>query len=197
MAFLRVSDRHKHLLLAFDSSACGGPALCRTLGLTPLLLPAPLYVLDLQLVSIGINVLPYLQSGADGREQGAGAGQGYNEQSQPGHPLASAGCTFKSTMRPKILAAARGVLCLERACRAVLMEEGRAPGPAKETMNTADLDNGGLLQLQQDTMSRQDNELEELERSVNSTKVGVQGASKLGYLFHDLSLAGQDGWQGH
>ena len=38
-------------------------------------------------------------------------------------------------------------------------------------MSTADLDNRGLLQLQQDTMSRQDNELEALERSINSTKV--------------------------
>ena len=51
------------------------------------------------------------------------------------------------------------------------MEEGRAPAPGRETMSTADLDNSGLLQLQQDTMARQDNELEDLERSVNSTKV--------------------------
>jgi len=51
------------------------------------------------------------------------------------------------------------------------MEEGRASTPAGETMSTADLDNRGLLQLQQDTMSRQDNELEALERSINSTKV--------------------------
>ena len=51
------------------------------------------------------------------------------------------------------------------------MEEGRSSAPARETMSTAELDNRGLLQLQQDTMSRQDNELEELERSVNSTKV--------------------------
>ena len=58
------------------------------------------------------------------------------------------------------------------ACRVALMEEGRASAPARETMSTAELDNRGLMQLQQDTMSRQDNELEELERSVNSTKVG-------------------------
>ena len=51
------------------------------------------------------------------------------------------------------------------------MEEGRASVPGRETMSTADLDNTGLLQLQQDTMTRQDNELEDLERSVNSTKV--------------------------
>ena len=51
------------------------------------------------------------------------------------------------------------------------MEEGRASAPGRETMSTADLDNTGLLQLQQDTMARQDNELEDLERSVNSTKV--------------------------
>lgn len=53
------------------------------------------------------------------------------------------------------------------------MEEGRAPAPGRETMSTADLDNSGLLQLQQDTMARQDNELEDLERSVNSTKVTI------------------------
>ena len=51
------------------------------------------------------------------------------------------------------------------------MEEGRASAPGRETMSTADLDNTGLLQLQQNTMARQDNELEDLERSVNSTKV--------------------------
>ena len=53
------------------------------------------------------------------------------------------------------------------------MEEGKAPAPGRETMSTADLDNTGLLQLQQDTMARQDNELEDLERSVNSTKVTI------------------------
>ena len=51
------------------------------------------------------------------------------------------------------------------------MEEGRASAPGRETVSTADLDNTGLLQLQQDTMARQDNELEDLEHSVNSTKV--------------------------
>jgi len=53
----------------------------------------------------------------------------------------------------------------------MLMEEGRSAEPAKETMSTADQDNAGILQLQSHTMRQQDAELEELERSVTSTKV--------------------------
>ena len=49
---------------------------------------------------------------------------------------------------------------------------GAAPGGAagRETLRTADVDNRGLVQLQQTVMREQDAELEELERSVTSTK---------------------------
>jgi hypothetical protein len=54
------------------------------------------------------------------------------------------------------------------------MEEGGRGGPApgRETLRTADLDNRGILQLQEAAMAQQDAELEQLERSVTSTKVG-------------------------
>jgi len=56
--------------------------------------------------------------------------------------------------------------------RASLLETGgAAPGAAgRETLRTADVDNRGLVQLQQTVMREQDAELEELERSVTSTK---------------------------
>ena len=41
----------------------------------------------------------------------------------------------------------------------------------RETLQTADLDNRGLLTLQQQVMRDQDAELAELEKSVTSTKV--------------------------
>jgi SYP5 family syntaxin len=43
-------------------------------------------------------------------------------------------------------------------------------GPARETVNTADLDNPGLLQMQQQVMHNQDAELEQMEKSVQSTR---------------------------
>ena len=59
--------------------------------------------------------------------------------------------------------------------RAALMEEGTrgAQGPPKETLRTAELDNRGVMQLQEATMAQQDAELEQLERSVTSTKVSA------------------------
>ena len=53
------------------------------------------------------------------------------------------------------------------------MEEGTrgSQGAAKETLRTAELDNRGILQLQETAMAQQDAELEQLERSVTSTKV--------------------------
>lgn len=51
------------------------------------------------------------------------------------------------------------------------MEMNRASAPAAETLETADLDNRGILQLQDQAMRRQDEHLEDLERSVTSTKV--------------------------
>lgn len=43
---------------------------------------------------------------------------------------------------------------------------------AKETEATAELDNQGLVQLQQQVMQQQDHELEQMEKTVISTKVG-------------------------
>lgn len=51
------------------------------------------------------------------------------------------------------------------------MEMNRPKAPASETLQTADLDNKGILQLQDQSMRQQDAELEELERTVTSTKV--------------------------
>lgn len=42
---------------------------------------------------------------------------------------------------------------------------------AKETEATAELDNKGLVQLQQQIMQQQDHELEQMEKTVVSTKV--------------------------
>ena len=67
--------------------------------------------------------------------------------------------------------------------RAALLEPAAAGGgssaPGRETLRTAELDSRGLVQLQQTVMREQDAELEELERSVTSTKVrfGRAGAS--------------------
>ncbi len=62
-------------------------------------------------------------------------------------------------------------------CRAALLEPAAAVGgssaPGRETLRTAELDNRGLVQLQQTVMREQDAELEELERSVTSTKVRI------------------------
>lgn len=44
-------------------------------------------------------------------------------------------------------------------------------GPARETDRTAELDNRGLLQMQEQVMKEQDKNLEELERYVQSSKV--------------------------
>jgi len=78
---------------------------------------------------------------------------------QPGRQPGSAGRS-----RRALADAARG--------RASLLETGgAAPGAAgRETLRTADVDNRGLVQLQQTVMREQDAELEELERSVTSTK---------------------------
>ena len=55
-------------------------------------------------------------------------------------------------------------------CRASLLDNGSASGPARETAETADRDLGGVLRLQQETMQRQELDLEDMERQVNSTK---------------------------
>lgn len=48
-------------------------------------------------------------------------------------------------------------------------------GSGRETDATAGLDNTGLLQLQRDVMQDQDDQLEELEKTVTSTRVWVWG----------------------
>jgi hypothetical protein len=59
------------------------------------------------------------------------------------------------------------------AARAALLSGGAAPSSSapRETAATAGLDTHGLLNLQRQTMARQDVELEGLERTVASTKV--------------------------
>ncbi|KAK9836888.1 hypothetical protein WJX74_010464 [Apatococcus lobatus] len=54
--------------------------------------------------------------------------------------------------------------------RADLMDSEGSSSRARETEQTADLDNRGLLQMQNRVMQSQDNELEELERTVASTR---------------------------
>jgi hypothetical protein len=49
-------------------------------------------------------------------------------------------------------------------------------------LQTADLDNQGILQLQDNAMRQQDAELEDLERTVNSTKVCL--------LHHSIFMSG-------
>ena len=55
--------------------------------------------------------------------------------------------------------------------RADLLDSDGASSRARETEQTANLDNRGLLQMQTRVMQSQDNELEELERTVASTRV--------------------------
>ena len=60
----------------------------------------------------------------------------------------------------------------DAAARAALLSGGAPSSSApRETAETAGLDTAGLLDLQRQTMARQDVELEGLERTVASTKV--------------------------
>ena len=57
-------------------------------------------------------------------------------------------------------------------CRSALTQQGvQASSPARETDRTAELDNQGILQMQQDVMQEQDQNLEAMEQSVASTRV--------------------------
>lgn len=55
--------------------------------------------------------------------------------------------------------------------RAVLLDGAGRAGPAQETAETADLDGRGLVQLQQSLMREQDQQVEQLEQTVNNTRV--------------------------
>lgn len=57
-------------------------------------------------------------------------------------------------------------------CRVGLLESSTSAVQARETDRTAGLENRELLQMQQRVMDDQDAELAELEKTVNSTKVG-------------------------
>lgn len=57
--------------------------------------------------------------------------------------------------------------------REALVAGSQQRSAAKETEATAELDNRGLLQLQQQVMQQQDQELEQMEKTVISTKVGI------------------------
>lgn len=52
-----------------------------------------------------------------------------------------------------------------------MQQGGQASSPARETDRTAELDNQGILQMQQDVMQEQDQNLEAMEQSVASTRV--------------------------
>ena len=58
------------------------------------------------------------------------------------------------------------------AARAALMQQaGQTSTPARETDRTAELDNLGILELQQDVMQEQALNLAAMEQSVASTRV--------------------------
>lgn len=57
-------------------------------------------------------------------------------------------------------------------CRSALLQQsGHSSSPARETDRTAELDNQGILQMQQDVMQEQDQNLMAMEQSVASTRV--------------------------
>lgn len=52
-----------------------------------------------------------------------------------------------------------------------MQQAGQVSGPARETDRTAELDNLGILDMQQDVMQEQDLNLAQMEQSVASTRV--------------------------
>ncbi len=52
-----------------------------------------------------------------------------------------------------------------------MQQAGQHSGPAQETDRTAELDNLGILDMQQDVMQEQDLNLAQMEQSVASTRV--------------------------
>lgn len=52
-----------------------------------------------------------------------------------------------------------------------MQQAGQSNSPARETDRTAELDNQGILQMQQDVMQEQDQNLVAMEQSVASTRV--------------------------
>lgn len=58
--------------------------------------------------------------------------------------------------------------------REALVAGSQQRTPGRETEATAELDNRGLVQLQQQVIQQQDQELEQMEKTVVSTKVGMR-----------------------
>ena len=58
-------------------------------------------------------------------------------------------------------------------CRSADGGSGSSNSTPQETVRTAELDNHGLVHMQRQVMQEQDTELAELEKTVNSTKVGL------------------------
>ena len=57
-------------------------------------------------------------------------------------------------------------------CRSALVQQTQQTSrPARETDRTADVDNLGILEMQQDVMQEQDLNLAAMEQSVASTRV--------------------------
>ena len=54
-----------------------------------------------------------------------------------------------------------------------MQQGGQSSGPARETDRTAELDNLGILDMQQEVMQEQDLQLEQMEQSVASTRVST------------------------
>lgn len=52
-----------------------------------------------------------------------------------------------------------------------MQQGGQVSSPVSETDRTAELDNQGILQMQQTVMQEQDQNLEVMEQSVASTRV--------------------------
>ena len=52
-----------------------------------------------------------------------------------------------------------------------MQQAGQSNSPARETDRTAELDNMGMLEMQQDVMQEQDLSLAAMEQSVASTRV--------------------------
>jgi len=57
-----------------------------------------------------------------------------------------------------------------------MQQAGQHSGPAQETDRTAELDNLGILDMQQDVMQEQDLNLAQMEQSVASTRVSLFAA---------------------
>lgn len=101
-----------------------------------------------------------------------------NCASFPGIPAAASPCLALPHVRDALLAGSSTAAQQQR---------------AKETEATAELDNKGLVQLQQQIMQQQDHELEHMEKTVISTKVILQKRGAGSCFFVPVCLASAPG----